>query len=119
MSDYHILGGLPDGNKLIVVMHFPVPDVGNEVGVNYRTIVALLRTGTSMVPWISAAEQAALDAGELYEWAMTPAFSTFPAETLLQKRARMDALYTSSCAATQARLAEELRFWGYDRDVGA
>jgi len=30
MSDYHILSGIPDGNKLSVVMHFPVPDVGKD-----------------------------------------------------------------------------------------
>ena len=39
MSDYHVLQGSADGNSFAVVMHVLVPNVNNEVGVNYRIVV--------------------------------------------------------------------------------
>jgi len=119
MSDYHILSSRPDGNALTVVMHFAVPDINNEVGVNYR--VALLEsmegTPTSQVPFIDPAELAQIEAGEIFEWALQPMFSTHPGETLINKRDRMDALWASECTKQQQRLQAKLQFWGYSRDV--
>lgn len=115
--DYHILGGNRDGNSFQVVMHFSVPDVNNEAGVNYRT--ALVQTGlnlvVSRVPFIAPVEQTQLNDGELYEHLVT--FNTHPGETLIQKRDRLDALYQAYQTLIQDRLQNRLSYWGYSRDV--
>ena len=117
MSNYHILTVSGDGNQFSVVAHFPVPDTDNDVGVNYRTalIESLGGSQPSSVPFIEVAEQAALDAGELYE--ASARFNTHPGESLLDKRDRLDALYTEKAAEVQQRLAYQLSYWGYSRDV--
>ena len=117
MSDYHILEGSVDGNSFTVVMHIPVPDMDNEVGVNYRTVVvqAGLSPEVSAVPFITAAEQIQLDDGELYEH--TRRFWTHPGESLLAKRERLDVLYTAMRTKIQAHFQHRLAYWGMSRDV--
>ena len=117
MSDYHILTVSGDGNQFSVVAHFPVPNANNDVGVNYRTalIQSLGGSQPSAVPFIDPTEQTQLDAGELYEHSAT--FHTWPGESLLDKRDRLDALYTQKLAEVQQRLAYQLSYWGYSRDV--
>jgi len=117
LSDYHILTVSEDGNLFSVVAHFPVPNVANDVGVNYRTALIQWLGGsqTSTVPFIEVAEQTALDVGELLERAYS--FNTHPGEALLDKRDRLDALYAVKAAEVQSRLAYQLSYWGYSRDV--
>ena len=117
MSDYHILTTSGDGNTMQVVAHFPVPDTNNDVGINYRTalIQSLGGEQASAVPFIAQAEQDALNAGELYEYSAT--FYTWPAETVLEKRARLDALWAEIRAQVLQRLSYRLSYWGYSRDV--
>ena len=117
MSDYHILTVSEDGNLFSAVAHFPVPNVANDVGVNYRTALIQWLGGsqTSTVPFIEVAEQTALDVGELLE--RTYQFYTNPGEALLDKRDRLDALYAVKAAEVQTRLAYQLSYWGYSRDV--
>jgi len=117
MSDYHVLEGSADGNSFTVVMHIPVPDVNNEVNVNYRTVVvqAGLNPEVSSVPFVTAAEQAQLDAGELYEHACQ--FWTHPGESLIAKRERLDALYTAAKTRAQAHFQHRLAYWGMSRDI--
>ena len=117
MSDYHILRGSIDGNSFAVVMHILVPDVDNEVGVNYRTVVvqAGLNPEVSTVPFVVAAEQAQLNDGELYEHMCR--FWTHPGESLLAKRERLDALYITARTKIQAHFQHRLAYWGMSRDV--
>ena len=117
MSNYHILTMSDDGNSMHVVAHFAVPNTANDIGVNYRTalIQSLGGEQTSSVPFIAVAEQTALDAGELLERSYT--FNTYPAETTLQKRDRLDALWETQRARVLAELAYRLSYWGYSRDV--
>jgi len=117
MSDYHILTASDDGNTLRIVAHFPVPDTNNDIGVNYRTALVQMLGGsqTSAVPFIEQAEQDALDAGELYEYSAT--FNTWPGETTIQKRDRLDALYATKQADVLTALSFRLSYWGYSRDV--
>jgi len=118
MSDYHILDGQPNGNRYRVVMHFSVPDVNNEVGVNYRTALLQRLGGSqpSQVPFIEVAEQTQLDAGELLEY-IVPDFTTHPGETLLQKQDRLDSLYSTRQTQIQENLQARLEYWGFSRDV--
>lgn len=122
MSDYHILLGNRDGNSFSIVMHFPIPNAVNDVGVNYRTAAVEyqrdLETGEmpkSRVPFIMSAEQIQLDGGELVEVSVT--FATHPGENLAQKRTRLDDLYSSMRSGNQAEWANRLSYWGYNRDI--
>ena len=117
MSDYHILTVSDDGNSMRVAAHISVPDVNNDVGVNYRTALVQMLGGeqVSAVPFIEATEQDALNAGELYEYSAS--FHTWPGETTIQKRDRLDVLYGETVTRIQAVLAYRLSYWGYSRDV--
>ena len=100
-----------------VVAHIPVPDVTNDVGVNYRTALIQMLGGEqiSSVPFITQAEQDDLNAGALYEYGAT--FHTHPGEALPDKRARLDALWEQARVEIQAQLAYRLSYWGYSRNV--
>lgn len=117
MSDYHILEGSKDGNRFTVVFHFPVPNLSNEVGRNYREALIEWLGGSqaSRVPFIDGAEQTQLNNGELYE-ASYP-FNTHPGETLAQKQARLDAMYVAEKTGSQAEVEKILSYWGHSRDI--
>lgn len=116
MADYHILSVNKYGTAAQVVMHFAVPDAVNDVGVNYRAaLVAMQDDMTSAVLNLDAAEQAQLNAGEVFERSLT--FHTHSGETLAQKRTRLDAKWILVKADTLAELAIWLRFYGYERDL--
>ena len=117
MSDYHILTTSGDGNTMQVVAHFPVPDAPNDVGVNYRMALIQSLGGEQLsgVPFIDAGEQAQLNAGELYEYSAT--FHTYPGETTLQKRDRLDALWAETQTRVLQQLSYRLSYWGYSRDI--
>ena len=111
MSNYHILAGNKDGNSFQIARHIPVPNVANEVGVNYQTVLTqwLPVDGVmpkSQVPFITAAEQTQLDAGELFEHIIK--FYTHPGESLVSKRVRLDTLYTSAVSTVQDTLQKML-----------
>ena len=118
MSDYHILQGTDDGNSFSVAMHFPVPNVPNAVGTNYRTALVESRdlsTFESAVPWIDPLELTDLRAGIKLEHLYR--FRSNPTETLAQKRDKLDVAYADELAIIQPQLSLSLEFWGYDRDV--
>ena len=121
MSDYHILSADTYGNRYQVVMHFPVADQDNEVGYSYRTAIVEWQTSVetplvqSTVPFITGTELTQLQAGEVYERAYL--FNSNPNETLAQKQARLDAMYTANQAAVQDEVGKVLGFWGHNRDV--
>lgn len=71
MADYHILTGDKYGNSFSVVMHLPIPNTDNAVGINYRIALSeYMPNPISRVPFISQLEQAALDNGELLEYSI-------------------------------------------------
>lgn len=117
MSDYHILTGSGDGNSYQIVVHFPVPNVNNEAGVNYRTAIIQWLGGEqlSQCPFIAQAEQDQLNAGAVLERVYT--FNTRPNETLLQKAERLAALYKQELARVSADLRALLAYWGLSVDV--
>ena len=119
MSNYHILAADEYGNQYRVMMHFPVADQANEVGVNYRNAIVEWQGGTenisSEVIFISGAELTQLQAGELYERGYP--FNSNPNETLIEKRDKLDAMYTEKLADEQDKIVKVLGYWGYSRDV--
>lgn len=117
MADYHILNGVDTGNKFRVIMHFPVPDIVNGAGINYRLALIEMLGGsqTSVVPFIEGAEQTQLNAGELYEHVVM--FNTHPGEILEDKQIRLDALWESERVAVQAKIQYMLSYWGYSRTI--
>jgi len=116
MSDYHILSGDRYGNSYTVVMHIPIPDQANAVGVNYRVaLVQMLGDTTSSVPFIDAGEQTQLDNGELVEH--SEKFNTNPGLSLAQNRDAIDILYSSRVSQVQNYYANLLAYWGFNRDV--
>ena len=117
MADYHILAADVNGNSFNVVMHFPVPDVANQVSVNYRTAIVEWKGGAPIQSALSniGAEQTQLDAGEILEHSVR--FNSNPTENLAQKQARLDALWDSERVQKQAELVDILSFWGYERTI--
>lgn len=117
MSDYHIMAIDVYENTATVVMHIFVPDITNDVGVNYRAaIVEWQGDTTSVYPGTTSAEQSELDNGALYEH-VTTITTAGPGESLTDKRNRFDAAYNDAVTAQQDRINSILRFWGYSRDV--
>jgi len=117
MSDYHVLTGSKDGNAYEVVAHFPVPNVNNEAGVNYRTAIIQWLGGEqpSRCPFIAQAEQDQLDAGAVYEQVYT--FNTRPTETLAKKAVRLEGLYKQELERVSSELGALLAYWGLSVDV--
>lgn len=118
--NYHIRGQSPDGNSISVVMHIPVPNINNDVGVSYRTAILLMQGGgdiESVMPDISAAEQAALNAGELYE--VTGTLSTNPTETTVEKLAKLDAMWLARRDRVYVEFGFQLKYFGFARNVSA
>lgn len=117
MADYHVLEGSEDGNRYHIVVHFPVPNVENDAGVNYRAALLQYLGGEqpSQCPFITEAEQTQLSAGALYERIYT--FNTHPGETLAQKAVRIEALYNQELARLTDALGKMLRYWGLSVDV--
>ena len=120
MSNYHVRAADVYGNRYTVVFHVPIPDELNGADVNYRTAIVQWQGGapiSSTLPDIGD-EQTTLDAGQIYEHA--EAFNSNPNETLIQKRARLDARWTELANTSGdfiQSLQNQLAYWGYNRDV--
>lgn len=118
MADMHVLAG--NGICLwTLIMHFPVPDANNEVGVNYR--VALTNSslgGTSMTEGtgpgqISTAEKAQIDAGEIYEHSVQ-FLAESGASTLAELLTAAREAYAREQTRVTARLQKMLRYYGFE-----
>ena len=118
MADLHVLAG--DGlYRWSLVMHFPVPDQNNEVGVNYRT--ALVNSGlggTSMTEGtgpgqITTAEVALIDAGEVYEHSIQFAAES-GASTLAELLVAAQDVYAREKVRVAAQLQKRLRYYGFE-----
>ena len=117
MADYHVLTGSRDGNSYQVVAHFPVPNVNNQAGVNYRTAIIQWLGGSqpSKCPLVTQAEQDQLNAGALLEQVYT--FDTHPGETLQQKAGRLATLYNLQLTRLSTELGALLAYWVLSVDV--
>ena len=118
MSDYHILSADEYGNKFNIIMHVPVPDVDNDVGMSYRIAIVQFQGGApiaSSLPWITGTEQTALDSGEIIESSIQ--FNSNPTQTLPEKRDALDMIYAQTVTELQSKLSKQLQYWSYDRDV--
>jgi len=123
MTDVHVISGDLDGQYQIV-MHFPVPGGNNTAGVSWQTALlnsgiglhetgrrTVLPSGAGTGGTISVAEEAALNAGTLFETVVQYRADTGPS------LANIDALYTQSLANAQAQLSRRLKYFGLTRTV--
>ena len=126
MSDIHLIDG--DNTDWTLVFHFPVPDVNNDVNVNYRTALinselglgddgrrTRLPSGTS-AGQITPAEEALLDAGELFEQSVSfpiESGGTAPSELIVTA----EWLYSSSRTSKTQQLQAMLRYFGFTHDL--
>ena len=122
MADIHALEGGGDSQRL--VFHFPVPSVANEVGVNYRTAIinsgiggaTVLPDGDGAGGTISAAEKAAIAAGQVYEFPVTLSQAQLYSsggETAAHVLKAVRHYYALHKAEQTARIARMLRWFGY------
>ena len=119
MSNCHILQADKYGNSYTVVFHVPVPDQQNEASYSYRTAIVGWQGGASAissgVPFISGDELTQMQAGELYEVSRT--FNSNPTDTLIQKRDKLDIMFSDVTSEVQADFQDVLGYWGYSRDI--
>lgn len=118
MADMHVLAG--DGlGRWVLVMHFSVPNIDNEVSVNYRTaLVNSALGGTSMTEGtgpgqISAAEKAQIDAGEIYEHSIR-FLAESGANTLPELLAAAREAYAREETRVTAQFQKRLRYYGFE-----
>lgn len=124
MSDIHVLSGVKNGYRL--VFHFPVRNVNNSVGVNFRTallnsgilpvddaglVVSVMAEGTEDGQ-ISTAELGLLRSGEVLEVSVTiRAGDTAPSNT------ELDAFYNEELTKQRQRIERKLRYFGHTRNI--
>lgn len=123
MTEIHILTGNNAGS-ITIAMHVPVPDANNDVGVNYRT--ALVNSGIGLdtdtgrrttLPVgtgpgeINPAEEALIDAGELFEFLestrVPPGASNAELIVIAQNQ------YALTNSNLQQQIGERLRYFGH------
>lgn len=116
MADYHILQASSEDEYLAIAMHVPIPaGQTNEVGEDYRELIATHESTISQVPDISQAEADALVAGSLVEEMVN--FRTHPDISTATSLARLDALYLETVIAVRQQLVRKYRYYGFERDV--
>ena len=119
MADYHILGADNAGNAHSVVFHVVIPNQDNNVGYNYRTAIVEYQGGTasidSVVPFIDGTELTQLQSGEL--WEVQAIFHSRPGESLAEKQARLDVMFSDVSSAEISKLQNVLGFWGHSRVI--
>lgn len=121
MADMHIIAG-GGGGFWKVAMHFPIPDVVNNVGVNYRTAlvnsglasVSVLDSGAGTEGTISAAEEAQLAAGEVFEH-IEDMFLDGPGMTDAIRVALLKTEYAKKDSEVLAELQQKLKFFGHNQ----
>ena len=99
-----------------VALHISVPaGIVNEVGVEYRELIAANEDTSSQVPDVSQPEIDALAAGALVEDIVS--FRTHPDKATAGDVDRLDALYLEMVDAVRARLQRKYRYYGFSKDV--
>ena len=129
MSDMHVMTGNGRG-WWTIIMHFPVSDADNSVGVNWR--IALINSRASNDPeapsslssmvegvgpgQITTAELAQVEAGELFEYPVSflvESGGTSPSEL----RAALRDKYAKEESDTIDRLKLELKYFGHTEEA--
>ncbi len=117
MADFHALKASDTGDMIKIVAHFPVPIGTNLAGFTYAQALAAdpdVDT-VSVVSNITAAEQADLDSGVLFERQYQ--FKTHEHISTANKQAALDALYPVNLVKEQNRLIQRYKFYGFARTV--
>ena len=119
MSDYHILEISTKGSiqKINVVFHIPIPATDNEAGVAYRDAFKSAASASAVPNHETdfATEYAAILNGEVYEHQQRVKVNL--ADTLVQKRDKVDARYTALQSAILTKAQLRFSYWGMDRDI--
>ena len=116
MSDIHTMLGSDNGETLNLIFHYTVPNVNNDVGNNYRTIVKdYIADHTSAVPLLPGAEQTDLDNGLLFEWPASMSSEREKGLGQLQTRART--LYTELEPEVTGALKHRFRYTATTIDI--
>ena len=117
MSDMHVLSG--HDSDWDVVMHFPVPDANNDVGVSYADAIVASGIGgvTRMTEGtgpgqIVPAEKALIEAGQVYEHRKDFLVESGGTSTA-NLRATLRDFYAKEKAHQVARIRESLRYFGH------
>ena len=128
MADMYVLTG-NNANEWTIVMHFPVPNVNNAVGINFRTALVnsgiglgedgrrtILPTGDDTGGTISAAEEALLDSGERFEHV-----GSFRAESggtsNAAIRSAIREFYAAKNTSVQQDIGSRLRYFGHNESA--
>ena len=121
MSDIHVLNRQGQ-RRWRLVFHYPVPNVNNAVGVNFRTAIVnaglaqtVLQEGTGPGE-ISTAELALINNGEIFE-----AVHSFEVESGGTSNADLieaiEELYSKLQLQERQRIQGILRYFGFTRDL--
>jgi len=125
MADIYVLTG-NNSDEWTVVMHFPVPDIDNAVGINFRTALVnsgiglnadtgrrtVLPTGDDLGGTISAAEEDLLDSGARFEHVASLRLESDGTADAEQVAILRD-FYASTNVAVQASVGSRLRYFGH------
>jgi hypothetical protein len=127
MSDIHVITGDLNGDWSIV-MHYPVPVGNNSVNVPWVTALAnsqlnlredgrfsVLPLGLGGDGTISVAEEALLEAGQLFEVVESLKLDTGPASPAEQLQLLFD-FYNERRAVREAQLSKILKYFGFTTD---
>lgn len=116
MSDIHTMLGSDNGERINLIFHYTVPDINNDVSVNYRTVIKdYIADHTSAVPGLDAGEQTNLDNGVLFEWSASMSSEREKGLGQLQIRAR--ALYTELESEVTEMLKHRFRYTATTIDI--
>ena len=128
-NELRVLTGNGSGDWTIV-MHFPVPDVNNAAGINFRTALAnsgiglntdtgrrtILPTGDGTGGTISTAEEALLDSGAVFEHVGSFSVESGGADPS-DMQASIQQFYASENAMVQADIGSRLRYFGHTENA--
>lgn len=124
MADMHVIDG--DGqSSWKVVMHFDIPDIDNDVSVNYRTALAnsgivdsvspsVLPDGDGTVGSISAAEKTDLTDGVKYEHVVSINLDG-TGTTNASRIANLKSVYASTETQVINSLKRRLKLFGHNQ----
>lgn len=117
VADIHVLAG--NGEHWDIVMHFPVPDINNAVGVGYQyALVASGLGGTTAMTEgtapgrITPIEKGKVEAGELYECPDVVSVDGC-GQSNDGRQALLRARYAAAKASAIADLQAQLKFFGH------
>lgn len=115
MAVYTILTNAAKSNRSDVIIEFPVPASDNTVGVPWQTIVAELRDEAGSVnprKLGDAAYLAKLDAGEVYELALSVEYDAGLTDG--EKLALLNAAVAEKVAEFTTEFAALYEFYGFE-----